>query len=204
MTLEEMIKQEQENAQKNQEAVKVEESQKVEQHSGGSEDNNVQQTTQTQSSGTTISTIASSSDEHVNREEFSLKTKSFTPTLVPEDFYTVKLVGIDKKEAKDFNTEEMVPNFVWKMEIISDSTGKQLDKTLTITKWCKAYSKGENSNNYKFYSAFMQKVPEDGYNILDCIGKYARAYITQKSWNDVKTGVKRQKSVIEKLLPLKK
>lgn len=204
MTLEEMIKQEQENAQKNQEAVKVEESQKVEQHPGGSEDNNVQQTTQTQSSGTTISTIASSSDEHVNREEFSLKTKSFTPTLVPEDFYTVKLVGIDKKEAKDFNTEEMVPNFVWKMEIISDSTGKQLDKTLTITKWCKAYSKGENSNNYKFYSAFMQKVPEDGYNILDCIGKYARAYITQKSWNDVKTGVKRQKSVIEKLLPLKK
>ena len=206
MTLEEMIKQEQENAQKNQEAVKVEESQKVEQHSGGSEGNNVQQTTQTQTqtSGTTISTIASSSDEHVNREEFSLKTKSFTPTLVPEDFYTVKLVGIDKKEAKDFNTEEMVPNFVWKMEIISDSTGKQLDKTLTITKWCKAYSKAENSNNYKFYSAFMQKVPEDGYNILDCIGKYARAYITQKSWNDVKTGVKRQKSVIEKLLPLKK
>ena len=206
MTLEEMIKQEQENAQKNQEAVKVDESQKVEQHSGGSEDNNVQQATQTQAqtSGTTISTIASSSDEHVNREEFSLKTKSFTPTLVPEDFYTVKLVGIDKKEANDFNTEEMVPNFVWKMEIISDSTGKQLDKTLTITKWCKAYSKGENSNNYKFYSAFMQKVPEDGYNILDCIGKYARAYITQKSWNDVKTGVKRQKSVIEKLLPLKK
>ena len=206
MTLEEMIKQEQENAQKNQEAAKVEESQKAEQHSGGSEDNNVQQATQTQAqtSGTTISTIASSSDEHVNREEFSLKTKSFTPTLVPEDFYTVKLVGIDKKEAKDFNTEEMVPNFVWKMEIISDSTGKQLDKTLTITKWCKAYSKGENSNNYKFYSAFMQKVPEDGYNILDCIGKYARAYITQKSWNDVKTGVKRQKSVIEKLLPLKK
>ena len=208
MTLEEMIKQEQENAQKNQEAAKVEESQKVGQHSGDSEDNNVQQTahtqTQTQSSGTTISIIASSSDEHVNREEFSLKTKSFTPTLVPEDFYTVKLVGIDKKEAKDFNTEEMVPNFVWKMEIISDSTGKQLDKTLTITKWCKAYSKGENSNNYKFYSAFMQKVPEDGYNILDCIGKYARAYITQKSWNDAKTGVKRQKSVIEKLLPLKK
>lgn len=204
MTLEEMIKQEQENAQKNQEAVKVEESQKVEQRFGGSEDNSVQQATQTQTSGTTISTIASSSDEHVNREEFSLKTKSFTPALVPEDFYTVKLVGIDKKEAKDFNTEEMVPNFVWKMEIISDSTGKQLDKTLTITKWCKAYSKGENSNNYKFYSAFMQKVPEDGYNILDCIGKYARAYITQKSWNDVKTGVKRQKSVIEKLLPLKK
>ena len=103
MTLEEMIKQEQENAQKNQEAVKVEESQKVEQHFGGSEDNNAQQTTQTQtqSSGTTISTIASSSDEHVNREEFSLKTKSFTPTLVPEDFYTVKLIGIDKKEAKD-------------------------------------------------------------------------------------------------------
>ena len=208
MTLDEMIKQEQENAQKNQEAAKVEESQKVEQHFGGSEDNNVQQATQTQtqtqSSGTTTSTMASSSDEHVNREEFSLKTKSFTPTLVPEDFYTVKLVGIDKKEAKDFNTEEMVPNFVWKMEIISDSTGKQLDKTLTITKWCKAYSKGENSNNYKFYSAFMQKVPEDGYNILDCIGKYARAYITQKSWNDAKTGVKRQKSVIEKLLPLKK
>lgn len=206
MTLDEMIKQEQENAQKNQEAAKVEESQKVEQHIDGSEDNNTQQTaqTQTQTSGTAISTIASSSDEHVNREEFSLKTKSFTPTLVPEDFYTVKLVGIDKKEAKDFNTEEMVPNFVWKMEIISDSTGKQLDKTLTITKWCKAYSKGENSNNYKFYSAFMQKVPEDGYNILDCIGKYARAYITQKSWNDAKTGVKKQKSVIEKLLPLKK
>ena len=203
MTLEEMIKQEQENAQKNQEAVKVEESQKVEQHPGDSEDNNVQQAvqTQTQPSGTTI---ASSSDEHVNREEFSLKTKSFTPTLVPEDFYTVKLVGIDKKEAKDFNTDEMTPNFVWKMEIISDSTGTQLDKTLTITKWCKAYSKGESSNNYKFYSAFMQKVPEDGYNILDCIGKYARAYITQKSWNDAKTGVKKQKSVIEKLLPLKK
>jgi hypothetical protein len=207
MTLDEMIRQEQENAQKNQEVVKVEESHKTEQHFGGSEDNNhAQQTVQTQaqSSGTTISTIASSSDEHVNREEFSLKTKSFTPTLVPEDFYTVKLVGIDKKEAKDFNTDEMVPNFVWKMEIISDSTGNQLDKTLTITKWCKAYSKGENSNNYKFYSAFMQKVPEDGYNILDCIGKYARAYITQKSWNDAKTGVKKQKSVIEKLLPLKK
>ena len=64
MTLDEMIKQEQENAQKNQEAVKVEESQKVEQHFGGSEDNNTQQATQTQtqtqSSGTTISTIASS------------------------------------------------------------------------------------------------------------------------------------------------
>lgn len=209
MTLEEMIKQEQENAQKNQEAVKVEVSQKTEQHIGGSEDNSqAQQVAQNQTQATdttfTATTIASSSDEHVNREEFSLKTKSFTPTLVPEDFYTVKLVGIDKKEAKDFSTDEMVPNFVWKMEIISDSTGNQLDKTLTITKWCKAYSKGENSNNYKFYSAFMQKVPEDGYNILDCIGKYARAYITQKSWNDAKTGVKRQKSVIEKLLPLKK
>ena len=150
-------------------------------------------------------TIASSADQNVNKEEFSLKTKGgYTPTLVPEDFYTVKLVGIDKKEAKAFDSEEMIPNFVWKFEIVSDSTGQQLKEPTTITKWCKAFSKGERSNNYQFYAALTGQTPEYGYNILDCIGKYARAYITQKSYQDSRTGMKVTKSVIDKLLPLKK
>lgn len=157
------------------------------------------------SSGNMIHTIASSSDANVNKEEFSLKTKrAFEPTVVPEDFYTVKLVGIDKKEAKAFDSEELVPNFIWKFEIISDSTGKQLEKPLIITKWCKAFSKGERSNNYQYYMALMQETPEYGYNILDCVGKYARAYITQKTYPDSRTGVKVTKSIIEKLLPVKK
>lgn len=149
-------------------------------------------------------TIASSSDANVNREQFSLKSRKFEPIVLPEDFYTVKLIGIDKKESKDFQTNEMVPNFVWKFEVISDSQGKQLEKTVTIHKWCKAFSIGERSNNYQYYMAITQQTPAEGYNILDCVGKYARAFITQKSWTDSKTGMKVTKSVIEKLLPLKK
>lgn len=194
MTLDEMIKQEQENAQNN---VQTQVS-------------TSQNTTQTQTASTaaqggqTINTVASSNDEKVDREQFSLRTKKWTPVCLPEDFYTVKLVGIDKKEAKDFNSDEFVPNFIWKFEVISDSTGKQLEEKVTITKWCKAYSKGENSNNYKYYMALMQETPSDGYNILDCIGKYARAYLTQYTKTDPKTGLTSKKSVIEKLLPLKK
>lgn len=209
MTLEEMIKQEQQKAQQNQQEVNNVQTQQV-------VDNQtvVQQTTQTsvqqqttqetKSMDNVITTIASSSDENINREEFSLKAKKWQPVVIPEDFYTVKLVGIDKREAKAWDSDEMQPNFVWKFEVISDSTGKQLDKTVTISKWCKAWSKGEQSNNYKFYEAFLQKTPEDGYNILDCIGKYARAYISQYSRVDSKTGLKTTKSVIEKVLPLKK
>lgn len=194
MTLEEMIKQEQQKAaqQQNQQEVQtnVEQPQKIQE--------------ETKITGNVITTIASSNDENVNREEFSLKAKKWQPVVIPEDFYTVKLVGIDKREAKAWDSDEMQPNFVWKFEVISDSTGKQLDKTVTISKWCKAWSKGEQSNNYKFYEAFMQKTPEDGYNILDCVGKYARAYISQYSRVDAKTGLKTTKSVIEKVLPLKK
>ena len=194
MTLEEMIKQEQQKAaqQQNQQEVQtnVEQPQKIQE--------------ETKITGNVITTIASSNDENVNREEFSLKAKKWQPVVIPEDFYTVKLVSIDKREAKAWDSDEMQPNFVWKFEVISDSTGKQLDKTVTISKWCKAWSKGEQSNNYKFYEAFMQKTPEDGYNILDCVGKYARAYISQYSRVDAKTGLKTTKSVIEKVLPLKK
>lgn len=193
MTLEEMIaNEEQKKAQQNQQEVQtnVEQTQK--------------QTKETKFTGNVITTIASSSDENVNREEFSLKAKKWTPVIVPEDFYTVKLVGIDKREAKAWDSDEIQPNFVWKFEVISDSTGKQLDKTVTISKWCKAWSKGEQSNNYKYYEVFMQRTPEDGYNILDCVGKYARAYISQYSKIDPKTGLKTVKSVIEKVLPLKK
>lgn len=203
MTLDEMIKQEQQNSQNQQQVAASVQAQQTQQTV-----NEVsQQTTQVQQSNSNymVHTIASSSDENVNKEEFSLKTKrNFEPTIVPEDFYTVKLIGIDKKETKAFDSEELVPNFIWKFEIISDSTGKQLEKPLIITKWCKAYSKGERSNNYQFYMAIMQQTPEYGYNILDCVGKYARAYITQKSYNDSRTGVKVTKSVIEKLLPVKK
>lgn len=192
MTLEEMIKQEQQKAQQNQQEVQtnVEQPQKPQE--------------ETKITGNVITTIASSSDENVNREEFSLKAKKWQPVVIPEDFYTVKLVGIDKREAKAWDSDEMQPNFIWKFEVISDSTGKQLDKIVTISKWCKAWSKGEQSNNYKFYEAFLQKTPEDGYNILDCVGKYARAYISQYSKVDSKTGLKVTKSIIEKILPLKK
>lgn len=199
MTLEEMIKAEQASAAQQQ-------PQQAQQ--------TVTQTTQTvqitqqvqqQDQAQTINTLASSDDPNVNREEFSLKTnKTFEPAVVPEDFYTVKLIGLDKKEAKAFDSNEMVPNFIWKFEVISDSAGVQLDKKVIISKWCKAYSKGENSNNYKFYEALMQKTPEDGYNILDALNKYARAYISQYTRVDTKTGLKITKSVIEKLLPLKK
>lgn len=200
MTLDEMIKQEQANAQNGQN--QVSNSQNTTQTQAAQ----TAQSTQTdhQQAGTTITTVASSNDEKVDREQFSLRTKKWAPVCLPEDFYTVKLVGIDKKEAKDFNSDEFVPNFIWKFEVISDSTGKQLEQSVTITKWCKAYSKGENSNNYKYYMALMQETPADGYNILDCIGKYARAYLTQYTKTDAKTGLSTKKSVIEKLLPLKK
>ena len=202
MTLDEMIKKEQENAQNNQkEAQMTNNSQNM---SHGSEDNSSSGQNTQNIGGKQVTTIASSNDEKVDRSQFSLKTKSFTPVVLPEDFYTVKLVGIDKKEAKAWDSEELQPNFIWKFEVISDSDGKQLQEKVTISKWCKAFSKGENSNNYKYYMALMQETPEDGYNILDAIGKYARAYITQKSWTDSKTGVKMTKSVIEKLLPVKK
>jgi len=202
MTLDEMIKKEQENAQNNQkEAQMTNNSQNI---SHGSEDNSSSGQSTQNIGGKQVTTIASSNDEKVDRSQFSLKTKSFTPVVLPEDFYTVKLVGIDKKEAKAWDSEELQPNFIWKFEVISDSDGKQLQEKVTISKWCKAFSKGENSNNYKYYMALMQETPEDGYNILDAIGKYARAYITQKSWTDSKTGVKMTKSVIEKLLPVKK
>lgn len=197
-----MIKKEQENAQNNQkEAQMTNNSQNM---SHGSEDNSSSGQNTQNIGGKQVTTIASSNDEKVDRSQFSLKTKSFTPVVLPEDFYTVKLVGIDKKEAKAWDSEELQPNFIWKFEVISDSDGKQLQEKVTISKWCKAFSKGENSNNYKYYMALMQETPEDGYNILDAIGKYARAYITQKSWTDSKTGVKMTKSVIEKLLPVKK
>ena len=202
MTLDEMIKKEQENAQNNQKEVQMtNNSQNI---SHGSEDNSSNGQSTQNIGGKQVTTIASSNDEKVDRSQFSLKTKSFTPVVLPEDFYTVKLVGIDKKEAKAWDSEELQPNFIWKFEVISDSDGKQLQEKVTISKWCKAFSKGENSNNYKYYMALMQETPEDGYNILDAIGKYARAYITQKSWTDSKTGVKMTKSVIEKLLPVKK
>ena len=202
MTLDEMIKKEQENAQNNQkEAQMTNNSQNI---SHGSEDNSSSGQSTQNIGSKQVTTIASSNDEKVDRSQFSLKTKSFTPVVLPEDFYTVKLVGIDKKEAKAWDSEELQPNFIWKFEVISDSDGKQLQEKVTISKWCKAFSKGENSNNYKYYMALMQETPEDGYNILDAIGKYARAYITQKSWTDSKTGVKMTKSVIEKLLPVKK
>ena len=205
MTLDEMIKQEQANqAAQTQQAQTV--SPTVQAVQTQQTVNQVSESApKAATSGNMIHTIASSSDEHVNKEEFSLKTKrTFEPTVVPEDFYTVKLVGIDKKEVKAFDSEELVPNFIWKFEIISDSTGKQLEKPLTITKWCKAFSKGERSNNYQYYMALMQETPEYGYNILDCVGKYARAYLTQKTYTDSRTGVKVTKSIIEKLLPVKK
>lgn len=207
MTLDEMIKQEQDNAQnqQNQVAQTAQVEKPVAQSQQTNNQVNNQTNAQTNNTNYMVHTIASSSDENVNKEEFSLKTKrQYEPVVIPEDFYKVKLVGIDKKEAKAFDSEELVPNFIWKFEIISDSTGKELEKPVTITKWCKAYSKGERSHNYQFYMALMQETPEYGYNILDCIGKYARAYISQKSWNDSKTGVKITKSIIEKLLPLKK
>lgn len=215
MTLDEMIRQEQNNAQNQQQQVAqpvqaqqtqqtvnqvVQQTATVQQPAQQSGNQN----TGSNNAGRMIHTIASSSDENVNKEEFSLKTKQYEPVVIPEDFYKVKLVGIDKKEAKAFDSEELIPNFIWKFEVISDSTGKELEKPVTISKWCKAYSKGERSHNYQFYMALMQETPEYGYNILDCIGKYARAYISQKSWNDSKTGVKMTKSIIEKLLPLKK
>lgn len=159
---------------------------------------------QAQHKGTTITTVASSSDEKVDRDQFSLRTKKWAPVCLPEDFYTVKLIGIDKKEAKAWDSDEFVPNFIWKFEVISDSTGKQIEEKVIISKWCKAFSKGENSNNYKYYMALMQETPEDGYNILDAVGKYARAYLTQYSKVDPKTGLSTKRSVIEKLLPLKK
>ena len=202
MTLDEMIKQEQAN--QTTQAVSQVTAQAMQTQQTVNE---VSESTSKaiQQSGNMIHTIASSSDTNVNKEEFSLKTKrAFEPTVVPEDFYTVKLVGIDKKEVKAFDSEELVPNFIWKFEIISDSTGKQLEKPLTITKWCKAFSKGERSNNYQYYMALMQETPEYGYNILDCVGKYARAYLTQKTYTDSRTGVKVTKSIIEKLLPVKK
>ena len=208
MTLDEMIKQEQANqAAQPQQTQQSQVTQQVTSH--GSEDVKASQSAPVhvdeKSVVSSMHTIASSTDENVNKEEFSLKTKSgYTPTLIPEDFYTVKLVGIDKKEAKAFDSEEMVPNFVWKFEIVSDSTGQQLKEPATITKWCKAFSKGERSNNYQFYAALTGQTPEYGYNILDCIGKYARAYVTQKSYQDSRTGMKVTKSVIDKLLPLKK
>ena len=200
-----MIKQEQNNAQNQQaQAAQPAQAQQTQQTVNQVAQNTPTQTNQQNSSTRMIHTIASSSDENVNKEEFSLKTKQYEPVVIPEDFYKVKLVGIDKKEAKAFDSEELVPNFIWKFEVISDSSGKELEKPVTITKWCKAYSKGERSHNYQFYMALMQETPEYGYNILDCIGKYARAYISQKSWNDSKTGVKMTKSIIEKLLPVKK
>ena len=200
-----MIKQEQNNAQNQQaQAAQPAQAQQTQQTVNQVAQNTPTQTHQQNSSTRMIHTIASSSDENVNKEEFSLKTKQYEPVVIPEDFYKVKLVGIDKKEAKAFDSEELVPNFIWKFEVISDSSGKELEKPVTITKWCKAYSKGERSHNYQFYMALMQETPEYGYNILDCIGKYARAYISQKSWNDSKTGVKMTKSIIEKLLPVKK
>ena len=211
MTLDEMIKQEQNNAQNQQQAAQPAQAQQTQQTVNQVAQQTTQSTQQSNNqsnnqnnAGRMIHTIASSSDENVNKEEFSLKTKQYEPVVIPEDFYKVKLVGIDKKEAKAFDSEELVPNFIWKFEVISDSTGKELEKPVTISKWCKAYSKGERSHNYQFYMALMQETPEYGYNILDCIGKYARAYISQKSWNDSKTGVKMTKSIIEKLLPVKK
>jgi len=209
MTLEEMIAQEQKKAQQNQQEVNNVQTQQVVNNQSVAQQvvqTPVQQqaTQETKFTGNVITTIASSTDENVNRDEFSLKAKKWAPIVVPEDFYTIKLVSIDKREAKAWDSDEMQPNFVWKFELISDSTGKQLDKTVTISKWCKAWSKGEQSNNYKFYEAFMQKTPEDGYNILDCVGKYARAYVSQYSRVDSKTGLKTTKSVIEKVLPLKK
>lgn len=217
MTLDEMIQQEQNKAQINNQVnsqtnIQHQPQQSVSQHFA-SEDvsvsNNISSTAsqtnnQVQNKGTTITTVASSSDEKVDRDEFSLRTKKWAPVCLPEDFYTVKLVGIDKKEAKAWDSDEFVPNFIWKFEVISDSAGKQLDQKVTISKWCKAYSKGENSNNYKYYMALMQETPEDGYNILDAVGKYARAYLTQYSKVDPKTGLSTKRSVIEKLLPLKK
>lgn len=204
MTLEEMIKAEQFKAQQNQQAVNNVQTQQTQEVVQTNMEQVQKPQKEAEIADNVITTIASSSDKNVNREEFSLKAKKWTPTIVPEDFYTVKLVGIDKREAKAWDSDEMQPNFVWKFEVISDSTGKQLDKTITINKWCKAWSKGEQSNNYKFYEAFMQKTPEDGYNILDCIGQYARAYISQYSKVDPKTGLKTTRSVIEKILPLKK
>ena len=204
MTLEEMIKQEQLKAQQqnqDQQQNEVTQQNEVKNISNTNVNTNANTNADTNNS---ISIIASSSDENVDREQFSLKAKKFEPVVLPEDFYTVKLIGIDKKESKDFTTGELQPNFVWKFEVISDSTGKQLDKTVTLTKWCKAYSIGERSNNYQYYMAIMQQTPADGYNILDCIGKYARAFIVQKSWNDQKTNLKVTKSVIEKLMPLRK
>lgn len=204
MTLEEMIKQEQLKAQQqnqDQQQNEVTQQNEVKNISNTNVNTNVNINADTNNS---INVIASSSDENVDREQFSLKAKKFEPVVLPEDFYTVKLIGIDKKESKDFTTGELQPNFVWKFEVISDSTGKQLDKTVTLTKWCKAYSIGERSNNYQYYMAIMQQTPADGYNILDCIGKYARAFIVQKSWNDQKTNLKVTKSVIDKLMPLRK
>lgn len=198
MTLEEMIKQEQLKAQQQNQDQQQNEVKNI---SNTNVNTNVNTNADTNNS---VNVIASSSDENVDREQFSLKAKKFEPVVLPEDFYTVKLIGIDKKESKDFTTGELQPNFVWKFEVISDSTGKQLDKTVTLTKWCKAYSIGERSNNYQYYMAIMQQTPADGYNILDCIGKYARAFIVQKSWNDQKTNLKVTKSVIDKLMPLRK
>lgn len=217
MTLDEMIKAEQLKAQQNQNTnvnvnqnintnvANVQQTQQVQQtYEQEQHDNTQQAVQQMQQNINRNTTIASSADASVDRNQFSLKAKKYEPTVLPEDFYTVKLIGIDKKESKDFQTGEMQPNFVWKFEVISDSQGKQLEKVVTITKWCKAYSIGERSNNYQYYMAIMQQTPSDGYNILDCIGKYARAFITQKSWNDQKTNLKVTKSVIEKLLPLKR
>lgn len=204
MTLEEMIKQEQLKAQQqnqDQQQNELTQQNEVKNISNTNVNTSVNANADTNNS---INVIASSSDENVDREQFSLKAKKFEPVVLPEDFYTVKLIGIDKKESKDFTTGELQPNFVWKFEVISDSTGKQLDKTVTLTKWCKAYSIGERSNNYQYYMAIMQQTPADGYNILDCIGKYARAFIVQKSWNDQKTNLKVTKSVIDKLMPLRK
>lgn len=204
MTLEEMIKQEQLKAQQqNQDQQQNEATQQNEVKNISNTNVNTSVNTNADTNNS-INVIASSSDENVDREQFSLKAKKFEPVVLPEDFYTVKLIGIDKKESKDFTTGELQPNFVWKFEVISDSTGKQLDKTVTLTKWCKAYSIGERSNNYQYYMAIMQQTPADGYNILDCIGKYARAFIVQKSWNDQKTNLKVTKSVIDKLMPLRK
>jgi hypothetical protein len=221
MTLDEMIQQEQNKAQANnqmnsqvntQQQTQYQPQQSASQHFA-SEDAPVSNNTtsaapqtqnQSQHKGTTITTVASSSDEKVDRDQFSLRTKKWAPVCLPEDFYTVKLVGIDKKEAKAWDSDEFVPNFIWKFEVISDSTGKQIEEKVTISKWCKAFSKGENSNNYKYYMALMQETPEDGYNILDAVGKYARAYLTQYSKVDPKTGLSTKRSVIERLLPLKK
>lgn len=227
MTLDEMIKNEQEkaiagkvNAQSNQntshEAVNISNSTYVQPQSASTQQTTTQKYTKSTNDIRTnaapstsgedyVYTIASSDDKTVNRDEFVLKSSStYKPIIVPEDFYTVKLIGVDKKEAKAFDSDEIQPNFVWRFELISNSNNQQLSEKTIISKWCNAYAKSDQSNNYKFYEALMQKTPEDGYNILDCIGKYARAFICTKSWVDSKTNIKRQKSVIDKLLVLNK